>query len=666
MFNNNVSLISSYLATGSGPVVSYTAPVVADYEEMVATVAVGNQVTTDRTFNSGDVGKLIIIKEGRDYPAYREAPITYTGIIDSVALGVATISSSLGHTLLTGIKNIYIGTNNFDIIQNAINYCDANSIGVLRLNYNGTALVNVQLSAIGPTQYHLAGTQHRGLLVQGFDLKIKGNGIGVTSLKWAAEDIMNHLSTEYVYAGFTFGASNFEIEDLEITAPDRSTTRTNSDIVAVRSIVATLDERSCTLRNVNIFGERDNGWYSGFYNARGGNVGYRCNFNFINSDITARLPITIFSQDGAYITYYVRGLNITGGGSKEYRPTYLACANITSGSTTLVIEDPTFSWYDFNSYVNANPTFTINGSFNAEVIAIIDYKTATINTPAPSTFTSADIFVKGRGSAAEGHAHYIHPNVDQDIDGLTLTKCVKLGMHQHSGGGVPGVSTVQNYKNIVVDTTPADIYTPLTGFTFNAAWEMDAANSGVPYTIENCDIYFYSNYELPVIMDNTYIRGGQIGGGTITNCTGTLDTRSSYTVTIDNQKSGYISSRDLTGGVKDIVITNSGTSDKVGIDLWGGKNISITDTLTKGIIIYDGFRGATGSIYTFTNVDIRGYPGGPFTFFNAGFTSWTNPEIEQFLTQATFTGCTISATGHAALPSPLRPVGNPYLYFTIA
>lgn len=86
-----------------------------------------------------------------------------------------------------------------------------------------------------------------------------------------------------------------------------------------------------------------------------------------------------------------------------------------------------------------------------------------------------------------------------------------LGMHQHSGGGVAGVSNLQSYKNIIVNTAVPDIYYLSATTNFNSAWEMDGVNSAVPYTIENCDIYFYSNFETKtVIMDNTYIRGGQI------------------------------------------------------------------------------------------------------------------------------------------------------------
>lgn len=54
-------------------------------------------------------------------------------------------------------------------------------------------------------------------------------------------------------------------------------------------------------------------------------------------------------------------------------------------------------------------------------------------------------------------------------------------------------------------------------------------------------------------------------------------------------------------------------------------------------------------------MDIRGYPGLPFNFFNAGFTSWSNPEIEQFVSQSIFSGCTISTAGYAALNPLLQP-----------
>jgi len=86
---------------------------------------------------------------------------------------------------------------------------------------------------------------------------------------------------------------------------------------------------------------------------------------------------------------------------------------------------------------------------------------------------------------------------------------------------------------------------------------------------------------------------------------------------------------------------------------------TITNTNSSGIDINNGFRGATGNTYTFTNLDIRNYPFGPFRFNTASYTSWTNSEIAQFLTQATFTNCTISAAGYAALNPLLQP------YFTI-
>lgn len=649
MFNNLKILISTSFIATSTPTPSniYVAPVVDDFERFTATT-VGNQLSSDRNFTGADVGKIVVLKNARNYSAYRTAPVTYTGVIDSVALGVATISSPLSHTLIDVTnEEIYIGTNNFDIVQTAIDYCYANGYDVLHFDFSGTALIHPELSTIAPTQGHTSD-HFRGLQLSG-DLTVMGNGKDITILKWASEDIMNHVSTEYEYAGFNFKSGEFVLQDFNIEAPDRLTTRTSSNVAAVRSVLLANDHRSITLDNINIDGDRHLGWYAGFYSSRGGDNAYRCKYNFIDTKITAKCNMTIFSQDGAYIDYYVRNLEMVGGGSKEYRDPYIGGTDINIGTNTLTVTNDDFSWYDFNSYVSALPKFKIDGSFLAEVSGIINKNIATINLNADATYSGADIFVYGRGTGTEGHTQYIHPNVSLDIDGMTISQCGKLSMHQHSGGGVPGYTSLMNLKNITIDGSPLDAYVADAGGGSGAPWEMDYYNfNGTYFVLEDNNFKLYSNFDIPVNMTNCNIVGGQFGGGIVTSSTGILDTRSYANVTFNDIQGSYIYTRDL-GSSKTTTINNSGETIRVSGITWYSGSLVLNNVDTSELGIAEAVK--TGVTLNLTNVDIRICPNFPIAFTG----SWSTPEKEDFMTRCTFSGCTCSASAYAAMPVEFQP-----------
>jgi len=660
MFNNNSKLLINNLSDS----VFYIAPVIADFERLLGNV-VGNEVTANRTFVEGDIGKVIVIKEARNFATYREAPLSWNGVINSINAGKAVVSSPRGDILINVFeKEVLIGTNNFDIIQTALDYCATMSYTKLKLDFNGTAYIVPEFSSMANAQTH-NNTFYRGLRITN-NITIEGISKHTTILKWGVEDVMKTTasSTEFNYAAFVWGSFEPTLKKIRIEAPDRLTTKTNTLVSCLRSFQIASGRKSFELNDVNIGGyglnPRDNGWYAGFECSLGGDIGYTVMNKFINSSITARNPINQFNQN-SYKTLFIRNLEVIGGGSKEYRDPYINAVTISSGSTTLTVEDPYFSWYDFNSYNGSNAIFTIDGTFNAEIVTIINCKTATINLPAPSTFTSKTIFVKGRGNGAEGHAIYCHPNVGLDINGLTVSNCLKLSMHDYSGGGQSGVRQKADLKNIVVTPFVPNATDTLFGVPFiSAPWEMSGANLGsLPYfDIDGVNLTFYSNDYIPVRLRNSHIINGQFGGGTVFNCTGTLDSRTSANVSFDtiNGANVFIYLTQLVDGSgKTDTLTNLGLTNRIGsIVCFSGTNINITNANIKDIEFYRALAGP-GRSFTFTNLDIRFRDNVVF-----GFTGgWTSPEITTFISQSTFTNCTCSAAVHWLIPAQIQP------FFTI-
>ncbi len=666
MFNssNSTLITNSYLAGATAP--SYTPTIVDDFERLTGST-VGPLLTASRSFTGGDVNKIVVVKNARDYAAYRTAPLSWVGKIASVASGVATISTTLGHTLIdvTG-QEVLIGTNNFDVLQAACDYCTANNIRVMNLNFTGTAFINPQLSAVAAAQTHTTA-YYRGIRVTN-KLTIKGLDPDTTILKWGCEDnvIVNAnnsllLPSEYVYGGFVYGISgtSLKLQNLQLAAPDRATTRTNSNVAAIMSAVQNNGEKDIELNNVKITGDRDLGWKIGMYSSRGGHSGYQVQNRFIDTEITANYPITVFSGDGAYQKLYVRDTTIVGGGAKEYRPVQAACANITNGGTTLTITgNDEFSFYDCNSYaadldVNGTPVvlplFLINGTYKGRVTSIVSPRVATVYPAASSTFTNANIQMFGRGRGAEGHTMYVHPNVDLDMDGFTVSDTAKLSLHYYSGGSVTGNVGMRTMKNLNFSSAkPAGYPTTLVSGLWewvSAGLQMDGGNNdaNIPYILEDSNVYLYENTNIPVYMDGNSIQGGQFGGGDVVSSTGILDDRGNADVLFDDVQGAYITTEVLNIGIgKTATIQNCGTTTKCSTTITSADTLIINTLKTGDLYFYNGCKGL-GKSFTFTNVDIRNTGG----FYNYGWafagTVWTTPEMVTFLSQSTFTNCTCSS-----------------------
>jgi len=660
---------------------SFTAAVTADFERLTGSTAsasgLGGQLTMSRAAVSGDIGKNVVVKEARSYLNYRQAPLSWNGKITGVSAGIATITSIIGDTLINVTdKEVLIGTNNFDTIQYALNYCAANGIDTLKFDFTGTAYVVPQYSRNAPSNPHDANSFWG--LTSTSNIVVKGNGSDATILKFGTEDNVStgqntafiYYNGEYEYAGFVYGNnSTLELNALNIESADRVTLRTYTNITAVRSKFIGNDHKGFTMKNAKITagsGGLDNGWPLGFYSSLGGDNTFRVYNRFYNSKIVSRIPVTIYSGNGAYKDYYVRNLHLVGGGSKEYRPLVTNAASITSGSNVLTVaNNPNFSFYDCNSYepLFTLPALLIDGTFKARVVSITSPTTAILDQVAPSTFTNASIQLFGRGRSGESHTQYIHPNVNLDVDSLTVDSTLKLGMHYYSGGGVTGNISKRDVKHLTINTTypagyPVVASNLLLTEWVNAGLQTENSNnaSGIPYVLENSNVYLYSNVGVDMNIVTSNIQGGQFGGGIVYKSTGIFDSRSNTTLYMDSIEGSQINISYVDSSVRNRKsILNSGNTSRLSqVNI-----ISCDDTLivrnSKMTDLYF-YKGCinTNSRYTFENIDIRGGFGWSF-FYATPQVAWTTEEKQQFIAQSSFSGCTCSAGVYAGMDPLIRP-----------
>lgn len=105
---------------------------------------------------------------------------------------------------------------------------------------------------------------------------------------------------------------------------------------------------------------------------------------------------------------------------------------------------------------------------NGEITGPLDPKTVAL-------LNHGSVFVKGRASYfAEGHSHYIHPNVELDIDGIQVTDQIRLGLRNGSDTGVPGTHSLVQ----VLHWTQSDTYFPfgVPNSHFSAAIQLHGEN----------------------------------------------------------------------------------------------------------------------------------------------------------------------------------------------
>ena len=354
------------------------------------------------SFVSTDVGKHIAIKnthhnpnaaDGTEFPnSSLGRIITVTTKILSVTDGVATIDFSCS---LTANARAYSYTNNFDILQDAVNHAQLNNIETVLRDGEGIYGINPIYSVKYPTQTAIVSDSV-------FKLKIEGNN--TNPFKFCVEDTIG------VYDLFQLKQGNYDFTlDGKIIPPDRysltfpllwSVVNTNwNNQYAGNSV------RTITIKNIVVTDILDNdgndSWFCSIYsNSRGGlnnsdkkqivyfeNINVRCRFAGISS----------FSQNGNYNTLYHKNVdlqrwssNATGElGRAAYDNSTLANMNDDNGQWTfendftvlggvLTIDDLTS---DFNFNDQQSPGLISTGRTFMVEIGGVEYVSSSVNSP---------------------------------------------------------------------------------------------------------------------------------------------------------------------------------------------------------------------------------------------------------------------------------------------
>lgn len=335
----------------------------------------GATVRSSHTFTESDIGKVLVVKNGRSYPAYRKAPMTLTARITAVSAGDATI------TILDGVGSIFnaveqtgwIATDNFDVLQKAIDTCAARGKPKLIMNYTGTAYVVPTLSVRTRPATNVAS------LIVNNSLQIIGLDSASTKMKWGMEDIqrVEALNTHQQYCGFWLNSASLTIKNLSLISADRTSTRNDHyNVHAIYGNPASNSNQNIRIENAAI---RGLGYYSdstiGTTQQGWGSVAYMnspdptsaldtCKMEAINSTIEGQSGLALFSAryyntDGAgsitgtysdTLNRLMRVWNTSLSSGAAYERKY-PNITMTVGSDTIKVSHPNFSWYDFNDYL---------------------------------------------------------------------------------------------------------------------------------------------------------------------------------------------------------------------------------------------------------------------------------------------------------------------------
>ena len=349
-----------------------------DYQRITVSLQ-GNTVSSSGyQFSNADVGKVIAIKNGRFYPQYTAAPLTLNAIIREVKNKKAIIESPHQSQAVT-VQNTeaLMGTNNFDAIQKALDYCFTNGKKQLLLNYTGTAYVVPFFSDLCKSHGRNGGGNTSGFIMKG-DIEIKGLGRDKTKIKTGAEDLV-YLRPEEEFKFDLFyldavpnGAVESKIfRDFSIFGADRATPAIRSRNAVWRTNYADFQVMNILIERVDI--DTKTGFDDGFTTSRGGRwntngtVKDFCQYTIRNCNWSSYGVVSIFAQVPAQHANAVNGskkllienTTFDGGGIPTMRK-YRDAAAVTNN--TLTINSPGFSFYNFNSYAperDRQPVITI-------------------------------------------------------------------------------------------------------------------------------------------------------------------------------------------------------------------------------------------------------------------------------------------------------------------
>jgi hypothetical protein len=315
--------------------------------------------SSQHLFVAEDLGKILVVKNARSYPEYRKAPFTLNAKIESITPnGEAVIVSYDNAGTIIPVNGAcgFLATDNFDVMQKAIDTCAAKNKKKLRINFSETAYLVPQLSARS-----MPSAAAKNLVVSN-NLEIIGLDSMVTKLKWGMEDISRvDDATVTNFKAFWIKNCSFKIKRISLLSPDR--TSTNLDNQAVEAIYGDSENRlgqNVIVDSAAIISEDADG-FEGW-----GNAIYMNGSQTINTTDTALQQVkysNIRSQGG--LAFFSRAVGTNDpfdkqnhlqrvqysnvkGGAKDIRKA--TGAEINLGSNILIMHNPEFSFYDFTNY----------------------------------------------------------------------------------------------------------------------------------------------------------------------------------------------------------------------------------------------------------------------------------------------------------------------------
>ncbi len=419
------------------------------------------------TFTDSDVGKLIAIKDthhnpntadGTEYPNSQLGRIvTVTTKITAVNNGVATIDFSCN---LTANARAYSYTNNFDALQDAINYAQENYITTIVRDGKGIYGTNPLFS-----EKYLGAPA----LVVPNTYKLEIVGIDENPFKFCVEDTT--VARDFIQ--IKQGNSDFTL-DGKILPPDRYSTM----FPILWSVVNTNwnnqyagnSVREVCVKNIGYVGKEDtdgnDSWFCYIIlNTRGGLDNDKNKQILTVENINVRHRFAVFSsfnQHGNYCTLYHNDFNAerwsshyTGErGREDYDNSTLETLNddggkwkfnlaFTVSGGVLTIDDinNNFSFYDYRTdvilasgrvlkiYLSSSPTtgYTTTATNNSKSVNIEGLADGNYN----------EEWVLSTGYGNYGHPVYHHPNQDMYFDNF---KQLHDNLWINSSGGVPNLT----------------------------------------------------------------------------------------------------------------------------------------------------------------------------------------------------------------------------------
>ncbi|MBA3683736.1 MAG: hypothetical protein H0W72_00590 [Planctomycetes bacterium] len=387
----------------------------ADFKRLQVSLA-GQVATADGyAFNAGDVGKVLVIKRARSYPAYSDLAFTLNAMVASISGGSATISSpNLAQAVDVALADAYLATNNYDAIQAALDHCASNGIARLNLDYTGTAYATPFFSDRFRAQpANDAGS--RSLFTINGNLEIVGASQAGTRLKIGSEDtVFIEWSESCFYDIFylntpsgTPGIESKTFRDFTLEGADRAGTVISNYISAFRTSYGDDQVQRVVFDGVDIVG--DDKIDVGFYTSRGGRwdaageVSAFCDYEIRRCDWSVNCPLTVYGQVPAGVANPVNGSKkvlvdhtvFNGGGTPNMRK-YPDSAS-TAGDV-LTMSAPGFSFYDYISYIadyHRRPIITLEKSLEARIVRVVTAVGVNrdLELDAPMPVTSSGIFI---------------------------------------------------------------------------------------------------------------------------------------------------------------------------------------------------------------------------------------------------------------------------------